>query len=158
MRITAGKLIGALAVLFVVAQAIIPAKTNPPSDPAMSLRAVRPDADAALTVMERSCRDCHSNDTTWPWYSHVAPVSWLVARDVREGRRELNMSEFGAYPSEKQQRKLEEACKQVTEGEMPMWIYTLQHPETKLQPGDVETICSLSKSAPPAAAPAGQRP
>jgi hypothetical protein len=151
-RLTPGRIILGLALVFVVMQAIVPAKTNPASDPARSLRAVHPEATAALAVMERSCRDCHSNDTVWPWYSKVAPVSWLVARDVREGRRELNMSEFGTYNAQKQQRKLEEACAQVKAGEMPMWIYTLQHAETKLQPGDVETICSLSAGAPAAAA------
>ena len=80
----------------------------------------------AVSVLERSCRDCHSNETTWPWYSSVAPVSWLVARDVNEGRKELNISEFGTYEPKKQQHKLEEACTQVKEGEMPMWIYVIQ--------------------------------
>lgn len=144
MRITAGKLIGAFAVLFVIAQAIVPAKTNPPTDPTKTLKAVRPDLTEAVAVMERSCRDCHSNDTTWPWYSSVAPVSWLVARDVNEGRKELNISEFGTYDAKKQQHKLEEACDQVKNGEMPMWIYTIQHPDAKLQPGDVDRICAAS--------------
>ena len=144
MRISSGKIVGGLVVLFVVAQAIVPAKTNPQTDPAKTLAAARPDAAAALEVMNRSCRDCHSNDTTWPWYSHVAPVSWLVAHDVKEGRRELNISEFGTYDARTQQHKLEEACDQVKEGEMPMWIYTIQHPDAKLQPGDVDRICAAS--------------
>lgn len=151
MRITTGKLIGALAVLFVVAQAIVPAKTNPPTDPAKTLKAVRPDAADAVAVMERSCRDCHSNETTWPWYSSVAPISWLVAHDVNEGRGELNISEFGTYDARKQQHKLEEACDQVRNGEMPMWIYTIQHPDAKLQPGDVDRICAASLVKAPAA-------
>ena len=104
------------------------------------LKAAKPAQAAAVAVLERSCRDCHSNDTTWPWYSHVAPVSWLVARDVNEGRGEFNMSEFGTWDPKKQQHKLEEACTQVKEGEMPMWIYVIQHADAKLQPGDVELI------------------
>ena len=148
MRPSAGKLIVGLVGLFVLMQVVIPAKTNPPSDPAMSLKAAKPAAAAAVAVLERSCRDCHSNDTTWPWYSHVAPVSWLVARAGNEGRREFNMSEFGTWEPKKQQHKLEEACAQVKEGEMPMWIYVIQHAEAKLQPGDVELICSLSTPAP----------
>lgn len=146
-----------LAGVFVVMQVVVPAKTNPTSDAAQSLRASRPANAAAVSVMERSCRDCHSNDTIWPWYSYVAPVSWLVTHDVNGGRRELNMSEFGTYDARKQQHKLEEACDQVKQGEMPMWIYTLQHPDAKLQPGDVETICSLSTS-PDAATPAAVTP
>ena len=157
MTFSAGKVVAGLAGLFVVAQVIIPARTNPPSDPAMHLKVVRPSAAAAVAVMDRSCRDCHSNDTTWPWYSRVAPVSWLVARDVRVGRKELNVSEFGTYNAKKQQRKLEEACKQVREGEMPMWIYTVQHPDAKLRPGDVEAICAASEViAAPAATPAAK--
>ena len=148
MRLTGRNLTLGLIATLVVMQAIIPARTNPPSDPATSLGAVRPDAGRALEVMNRSCRDCHSNDTTWPWYSHVAPVSWLVAHDVSEGRRELNISEFGTYNAKRQQRKLEEACQQVTKGGMPMWSYTVMHSEATLQPGDVEAICSLSKPAP----------
>ncbi len=148
MRITASKLIGGLAILFVVAQVIVPAKTNPPTNPSQTLKAVRPDAAAAVAVMERSCRDCHSNETFWPWYSSVAPVSWLVARDVNEGRKELNISEFGTYEPKKQQHKLEEACDQVKQGEMPMWIYTIQHADAKLQPGDVEAICAASAAKP----------
>lgn len=148
IRITAGKLIGGLAVLFVVAQAIVPAKTNPATDPTKTLSAVRPDAAEAVAVMERACRDCHSNDTTWPWYSKIAPVSWLVVHDVNDGRSELNVSEFGTYSAKKQQHKLEEACQQVKEGEMPMWIYTIPHPDAKLQPGDVEKICAAAQPAP----------
>ena len=154
MRISAGKSILGLLVVFVLMQLIVPAKTNPASDPSVSLRAVRPGGGAGLAVMERVCHDCHSNDTTWPWYSRVAPVSWLVAHDVSEGRGELNMSEFGTYDAKKQQRKLEDACEQVKAGEMPMWIYTLQHPDARLQPGEVEAICALSQAAGATASPA----
>jgi hypothetical protein len=147
MRLTARNLTLGLIAALALMQLIVPARTNPPSDPAQSLRVARPDATHALDVMTRSCRDCHSNDTTWPWYSRVAPVSWVVVHDVNDGRRELNMSEFGTYNAKRQQRKLEEACQQVTKGEMPMWSYTVMHPQAKLQPGDVEAICSLAKPA-----------
>ncbi len=148
MRLTAGTAIGGLVVLLLLMQVIVPARTNPVSDPALTFRAARPGAEAAAAIFERSCRDCHSNATVWPWYSRIAPVSWLVAHDVSEGRSELNLSEFGRYTPERQQHKLEEACEAVRSGEMPMWIHTLAHPEARLQPGDVETICALStKSA-----------
>src|SRR6478672_4427769 len=153
MQISATKAITGLFVVFVLMQLIVPAKTNPRSDAAVSLRAVRPTGGAGVAVMERLCRDCHSNDTTWPWYSNVAPVSWLVAHDVSEGRGELNMSEFGTYDSTKQQRKLEDACEQVKAGDMPMWIYTLQHRDARLRPGDAEAICALSQAAGPATQP-----
>lgn len=142
MKVSVNKVILGCVAVFALMQVVVPARTNPQSDPSASLVAVRPDAAPAYAVMQRSCGDCHSNYTLWPWYSRVAPVSWLVARDVSEGRREFNISEFGGYDAAKQQRKLDKACEEVTGGEMPMWIYTLQHPDARLRPGDVEAICS----------------
>jgi mono/diheme cytochrome c family protein len=72
----------------------------------------------ALAV--RACFDCHSNETVWPWYSHVAPVSWLVQRDVEEGRRALNYSEWN-----RGQREAHESARSVRTGEMPPWYYAL---------------------------------
>ena len=64
-------------------------------------------------ILERSCYDCHSNRTRWPWYSHVAPVSWLVARDVHEGREEINFSEWPMFDFDEQDHLLEQVEKQV---------------------------------------------
>jgi mono/diheme cytochrome c family protein len=75
----------------------------------------------------RACGDCHSNETVWPWYSNVAPVSWLVTRDVVEGRAELNISAWGL-----QKNEADDAAESVQEGEMPLWFYTPLHPEAKL--------------------------
>ncbi len=149
MKVNLRKVIVGCVVVFALMQLVIPSRTNPASDPSASLLAARPEAAAAVAVMNRSCRDCHSNDTVWPWYGRIAPVSWLVARDVTEGRRELNISEFGRYDLDKQQRKLEKACEEVTDGEMPMWIYTLQHPDAKLRPGDVDAICGAARRSTP---------
>ncbi len=96
--------------------------TNPP----VTQDAPWPNPEArALAV--RACYDCHSNETKWPWYSNVAPVSWLVAHDVDEGREELNFSEF-----DKNQRHLKDAPEEVREKEMPPAIYFPMHPEAKL--------------------------
>ena len=70
-------------------------------------------------VLENSCANCHSNQTEWPWYSHVAPVSWMIASDVHEARRKMNFSEWAEYPANKREDKLEEICEQVTNGDMP---------------------------------------
>ena len=85
MKVSLNKVIAGCAVVFALMQLVIPSRTNPVSDPSASLLTVRPGAAAAVAVMNRSCRDCHSNDTVWPWYSRIAPVSWLVVRDVTEG-------------------------------------------------------------------------
>lgn len=80
-------------------------------------------------LFERACADCHSSQTTWPWYSYVAPVSWLVARDVYEGREEFNMDDLTTRPLD----RLANAITQVMEeGEMPMPIYLVTHPEARL--------------------------
>jgi hypothetical protein len=147
MRITPGRSIVAVVLLLLIIQVIVPARTNPPTNPAADLRNARPAGDPAVAIFNRSCRDCHTNDTTWPWYSKVAPISWLIAHDVNDGRRELNLSEFGTYNDRRKARKLQELCDQVKKGEMPMWIYTVMHPDSKLQPGEVEALCAL---APPA--------
>lgn len=73
-----------------------------------------------------ACADCHSNETTWPWYSNVAPISWLVQSDVEEGRKHFNISDA------KKMRHADDAHKEVAAGEMPLAIYTPLHPEAKM--------------------------
>src|SRR5687767_12229671 len=92
----------ALAVLVLAIQFVRPARTNPATDPAATLHAqtaVPPDVAA---ILERSCRDCHSNGTRWPWYSNVAPVSWWVIDHVNHGRSHFNFSEWAKYNHEEQ--------------------------------------------------------
>ena len=87
-------------------------------------------------ILRRACYDCHANETVWPWYGRVAPVSWLLARDVREGRKEVNFSVFGQYPQKRRQRKWKEIPEQVEKGEMPPWYYVAVHPEARLSEAD----------------------
>ncbi|MFN0064034.1 MAG: heme-binding domain-containing protein [Myxococcaceae bacterium] len=77
----------------------------------------------------RACFDCHSNQTRWPWYSHVAPISWMVRHHVNEGREHLNFSEAG-----RTYKDADEAGEVVREGEMPLPPYLLVHPEARLSP------------------------
>lgn len=85
------------------------------------------DSPATKELATRACYDCHSNETVWPWYSNIAPMSWLVQRDVDEGRRKLNFSEMQAGRGE-----MDELGEVVLEGEMPPPIYFPTHPEAKL--------------------------
>lgn len=89
-----------------------------------------PEWDLARTeeLARRACFDCHSNETVWPWYSNVAPMSWLLTRHVVEGRGELNFSEWGAGEAD----EADEAAEEVREGSMPTWDYLLAHPEARL--------------------------
>ncbi|MCW7466632.1 heme-binding protein [Leptospira levettii] len=97
-------------------------------------------ADEVKQILKRSCYDCHSNETTWPFYSYVFPVSYLVSNHVTEGREELNFSEFGKLPERKQNKKIYEVWEQVDEGEMPPIDYLLMHPSAKLSDQDKEVL------------------
>ena len=85
------------------------------------------DSPAVHELAQRACFNCHSNETKWPWYSWVAPMSWLVQSDVEEGRHHLNFSEW-----DREQKHAEHAAEMVEEGEMPPWFYLPLHPEAKL--------------------------
>lgn len=85
------------------------------------------DSPATRALFQRACFDCHSNQTTWPWYSHVAPVSWLVQNDVNGGRRHLNFSQWN-----QPQRHAGDVAKEVGSGDMPLWYFLPLHPAARL--------------------------
>jgi len=87
-------------------------------------------------LTQRACFDCHSNETIWPWYSNVAPVSWLVQRDVEEGRRFLNFSDWGRV------REPYEIIEAVSEGKMPPSQYLIMHPEARLTQAEKGALVS----------------
>ena len=104
-RILKWLLIG-LLVIFLGIQFIRPARTNPAIDQTQTIEAHTQMTPEVASILDRSCRDCHSNKTVWPWYTQVAPVSWWLSDHVNDGRRNLNMSEFGKLPRDRQERKL----------------------------------------------------
>lgn len=87
----------ALGLLIIACQLVRPKKTNPPVDSAQTIQVSMRVGSEVSRVLERSCADCHSDRTAWPWYSNVAPASWLVISDVNEGREALNLSWWGLY-------------------------------------------------------------
>ena len=90
-------------------------------------------------ILDRSCLDCHSSQTTWPWYSRVAPVSWMVSKHVKEGREMLDFSDWTKQPPSADERML--ICDAVSDGEMPLPGYTIIHRKAKLSKRDVGLIC-----------------
>ena len=92
-------------------------------------------------ILVRACGDCHSSHTDWPWYSHVAPVSWWIARDVSEGREKLDFSEWETYSTRQKRDKLESMCGLISTGRMPPRLYTAMHPEAKLSENDKQAVC-----------------
>jgi mono/diheme cytochrome c family protein len=96
--------------------------TNPPV-----IREPAWDSPQTRELAKRACSNCHGNETTWPWYSSIAPVSWLTQRDVNGGRQHLNLSEWN-----KPQRDAGHVVKEIKSGDMPPWFYLPLHPEAKL--------------------------
>lgn len=83
-------------------------------------------------ILQKSCYDCHSNNTNYPWYAEVQPISWWLNNHIKEGKREINFSEFSNYSIRRQYKKLEEIIEQVKENEMPLSSYTLIHKDAVL--------------------------
>jgi Haem-binding domain len=104
--------------------------TNPPAR-------VEPQWDSApiRELTKRACFDCHSNETRWPWYSNIAPVSWLVQNDVNEGRAHLNFSEWN-----RPQKHAKDATEEVRQGGMPLWYYVPLHAEARLTASEKEML------------------
>jgi len=121
-----------VAVAFLGIQAIPYGRdhTNPPVR-------MEPRWDSAETraLAVRACFDCHTNETKWPWYTSVAPISWLAQRDVVEGRRVLNLSEW-----DRPQREAHESAKSVRQGEMPPWFYVLPRTEARLSAAERDAL------------------
>lgn len=138
------KIILGIVVVLAAAQVVRPDRTNPVSDPS---HAIQPPATATglVSVLDRSCGDCHSNRTSWPWYTHIAPLSWLYEYGVSEGRKVVNFSEWSAYSAERQRGLLGASCQDASTGKMPGGAYTFFHPEAKLSAQDVETICTAAR-------------
>ena len=105
-----------------IAQFITIQRTNPP------LKGDLTAPPQIKRLLRTACYDCHSNQTRWPWYSRVAPMSWLVARDVALGRKELNFSEWGSYYPQTRKRKLQWIGRVLRERSMPPRAYRLIHP------------------------------
>jgi Haem-binding domain len=133
-------------IVFAAAQLVRPERTNPPTDVSRTIQAHAGTSRELAVVLDRSCGDCHSNNTVWPWYTQIAPSSWLMARGVSEGRKAVNFSEWASYSPDVQRALLSVSCQDATSGKMP-GPYTLVRPETKLSPQNIETICTAARQA-----------
>ena len=111
---------------------------------AFSTTDLRVSAEAA-PVLKRACMDCHSNQTVWPWYSYVAPMSWLVERDVRRGRDHVNFSEWDQYNFKQREKLLADIASAVKNREMPLLQYTLIHRDAKLSDADIEVLYAWAR-------------
>jgi hypothetical protein len=131
-----------LLAIFVAIQFVPVPRSNPPVTGEITA------PPEVKEVLRRSCYDCHSNETVYPWYSRVAPGSWLLARDVREGRKELNFSAWQQMQQARQNRRRKGIWKEVASGEMPPWFYLPLHPAAKLSDADKAVLKTWSDAGP----------
>ena len=130
--------------VFAAAQFVRPERANPATDVGRTIQAHGGTTSGLVAVLDRACNDCHSNETVWSRYTQIAPVSWLIASGVSQGRKAVNFSEWATYPPEAQRTLLSASCQDVSDGKMP-GPYTLLRPETRLSVQDVETICAAAR-------------
>ena len=109
----------ALVLVLLGIQLLRPTRTNPPVDPQRELAAHSQLPPQVASALNRSCNDCHSYRTTWPWYSQIAPFSWVITDDVNQGRRHVNFSDWGQYDPKRADHKLDQICEEVRGNWMP---------------------------------------
>jgi hypothetical protein len=127
------------------AQFVRPDGASPATDASRSIHAQLGTAGGLVAVLDRACNDCHSNQTVWPWYAQIAPLSWLMEYGVTAGRKALNFSDWAAYSPERQRALLAASCSDVSSGKMPGAPYTLLRPEAKLSVQDIEAVCAAAR-------------
>ena len=130
-----------LGIALVAAQAVRPERTNPP------VTAEVPAPPETRALLRRACYDCHSHETRWPWYSAVAPVSWLVTDDVRDARRHVNFSTWDVYDATKRTKKFGQIAEEVEEHEMPLWFYVPLHREARLTDAERAQLVAWARGA-----------
>jgi hypothetical protein len=129
-----------LVMLFLAAQVYQPERANPPVDESQTIfvsLSVPPDVKA---ILDRSCSDCHTNNTTWPWYSYVAPTSWFTAGDVKRGRLSMNLSIWSTYKRTRQAGKLDAIVDQLADDKMPLKPYRMMHPGSVLSKEEIDLV------------------
>src|SRR3972149_303943 len=135
-----------IIIAFVVIQFFRPERTTTAVYEESHITKIMNVPDDVHRILKRSCFDCHSDHTAWPWYTNVAPASWRVAKDVRNGRTKMNFSQWGKIPDAKREARLEAICEEITEGEMPLKEYLYLHGDAKLTPQDKDVLCNWVKA------------
>lgn len=141
------KVLVALTIFLVAIQIFQPRRTNPSAAPSRSLPTRVNVPEDVYSALIHSCGDCHSNQTHWPWYSHVAPLSWVIMDDVNEGRRHMNLEDWEALEDSKEAKdRLVGICKEIQQKGMPPFSYRFVHKDTRLNPQEITSICSWSQA------------
>ena len=134
-------------ILFLVAQAVQPPKSQGNSSSAQDITTMVAVPANVMNILKKSCYDCHSNHTIYPWYDNITPINWWVADHIKEGKRELNFTEFGSYSNKKQLNKLKEIGETVEEGQMPLSSYLITHGDASLTEAQKTLLIDWARKA-----------
>ncbi len=115
-------------------------KSNPPVITVLDYMSVTGAPDDIENLIRRSCYDCHSNESVYPWYAGIAPVSWLIKSHINNGRNHVNFSEWGKYPGDVANRLNDECYEEIVNKKMPLKSYTLFHSNAKLTPEEIDIL------------------
>lgn len=126
------KILTVVLVAFIIIQFFPIDKKNPAPTPGMDFIKIKNTPPEVAAIINRSCYDCHSNETRYPWYFNIAPSSWILKNHIDEGRKELNFSTFAVYEPKIQAHKLQECIEMVEKKEMPLESYFIGHQDAKL--------------------------
>lgn len=119
-------------VVFVVIQFIRPARNKADSATGTDISSIITVPDSVGMILNKACYDCHSNNTRYPWYANIQPVGWLLSKHIKDGKRDLNFSEFGGYTNRRQLNKLGQISEIISKDEMPLKSYRMMHKDAQL--------------------------
>lgn len=126
------KVLIVILIILIAIQFVRPNKNTSAAAQPANITQLYTTGDDVKTILGKSCYDCHSNNTDYPWYFNIQPVAWWLDSHINEGKNHLNFDEFGNYPAARKYHALEESIEQVKEGEMPLNSYTWIHTDAKL--------------------------
>jgi hypothetical protein len=130
------KILIGIAIVLILMQFIQPARNNSNSVQSTDLIKTIPVPEHVQSILKTACYDCHSNNTNYPWYSRIQPVGWLLERHIRNGKAELNFSEFGSISIRRRISKLNEMANSIKDRTMPLRSYTMIHKNARLSTKD----------------------
>jgi len=135
-----------LITLFIIIQFIHPEENNLAVDPAGDLIEVASPPDQIATLLKRACYDCHSNQTVYPWYGRISPVSWYLGRHIRKGKEKMNLSGYGISEKSEGIGLLVKICDELEDGTMPLKSYQIIHKEARLTQEERSLICDWANN------------
>ncbi len=141
------KILLILLIVFIAIQFIQPARNKSGQVLPTDISKLVSVPENVKMILQTACYDCHSNNTNYPWYTHVQPVGGILANHIKHGKKELNFSDFGSYATRRQQSKLKAIADQIKDNEMPLYSYTIMHKSARLSKEEKSIIINWTQKA-----------